>query len=53
MTKGKEILKRNNEEWHEHKYIYEGYGYIMVYNKSDFQIIHELSGRTITKGKFK
>ena len=52
MTKGKETLKKNKEEWKEHKYIVEGYGYMMVYNKSEFQIIHELSGRTITKGKF-
>ena len=52
MTKGKKLLEKNKQEWKEHKYIFEGYGYIMVYNKTNFQIIHEPSGRVITKGEF-
>tara|TARA_R100001377_G_C3138307_1_gene91767 strand:- start:50 stop:220 length:171 start_codon:yes stop_codon:yes gene_type:complete len=52
MTKEKKILKKNKKEWKEHKWIFEGYRYIMVYNKSQFQIIHEPTGRTITKGEF-
>tara|TARA_B110000003_G_scaffold261646_1_gene283581 strand:- start:188 stop:442 length:255 start_codon:yes stop_codon:yes gene_type:complete len=52
MTKGKEVLKKNKEEWNQHQWIWEGYKYIMTYNKKNFYINHELTGKTITKGKF-
>jgi len=52
MTKGKETLKKNKEEWKEHEYIYQGYKYIMTYNKIDFYVTHELTGKLVTKGKF-
>jgi len=50
---GKEVLKKNKEEWKEHKWIFEGYHYSIIYNKDSFHIIHESSGRQITKGNFK
>jgi|TARA_R110000851_G_scaffold30903_1_gene83980 hypothetical protein len=53
MTKGKEVIKKNKEKWKEHKWIFEGYHYTMIYNKDSFHIIHESSGRVITKGDFK
>ena len=53
MAKGKEALKKNKEIWKEHQFIYEGYKFIMNYNKKDFNIAHELTGRIITKGNFK
>ena len=53
MTKGKEVIKKNKEKWKEHKWIFEGYPYTMTYNKDSFYIIHESSGRVITKGDFK
>jgi hypothetical protein len=53
MTKGKEILKKNKEELQDHKWIWEGYHYTMTYNKKEFYIIHESTGKVITKGKFK
>ena len=53
MTKGKEVLKKNKDEWKEHQFIYDGYKYVMTYNKKDFNIAHELTGKIITKGNFK
>ena len=52
MKKGKEVLKKNKEEWKQHQWIWEGYHYTMTYNKKDFYINHEPTGKTITKGKF-
>jgi len=51
MTKGKEVLKKNKDEWKEHQFIYDGYKYVMTYNKKDFNIRHELTGKVITKGE--
>ena len=53
MTKGKELLKKNKEEWIEHEWIWEGWRYMMTYNKKEFHIVHEQSGKVITKGRFK
>lgn len=53
MAKGKEALKKNKDEWKEHQFIYDGYKYVMTYNKKDFNIAHELTGKIITKGNFK
>ena len=52
MTKGKKVLEKNQEESKEHKFKYEGYGFMVLYNKEQFQIIHDQSGRVITKGDF-
>jgi len=52
MAKGKEILKKNKEELQDHKWIWEGYHYTMTYNKKEFYVVHESTGRVITKGKF-
>ena len=51
MAKGREALKRNKDEWKEHQFIYDGYKFIMTYNKKDFNIKHELTGKIITKGE--
>mgnify|MGYP004361552621 CR=1 FL=1 len=51
MAKGKEVLKKNKDEWKEHQFIYDGYKYVMTYNKKDFNIRHELTGKVITKGE--
>ena len=53
MTKGKEVLKKNKEEWMEHKWIFEGWSYAMRFNNKEFNITHEPTGKVITKGKFK
>jgi len=53
MTKGKKVLKKNNDEWKECRWIYQGYPFIMTYNKSEFYIVNELSGKTVTNNKFK
>ncbi len=53
MTKGKEVLKKNKNEWKEHQFIYDGYKFVMTYNKKDFNIAHKLTGKIITKGNFK
>ena len=52
MTKGKEILKKNKEEWKEHQWIWEGWKYIMTYNVKEFYVIHEPTGKIVTKGNF-
>jgi hypothetical protein len=51
MAKGKEALKKNKELWKEHEFYYDGYKFIMSYNKKDFNIKHELTGKVITKGE--
>ena len=51
MAKGKEALKKNKDEWKEHQFIYDGYKFVMTYNKKDFNIKHELTGKVITKGE--
>lgn len=53
MAKGKEALKKNKDTWKEHSFIYDGYKFTMNYNKKDFNIAHELTGKIITKGNFK
>ena len=30
MTKGQETLKKNKEQWKEHKFIWEGYTYFLM-----------------------
>ena len=30
MTKGKETLKKNKEEWKEHRFVWEGYTYFIM-----------------------
>ena len=51
MAKGKEALKKNKDEWKEHQFIYDGYKFTMTYNKKDFNIRPELTGKVITKGE--
>lgn len=47
------ITIKIKDEWKTHKWIFEGYHYTMIFNKDSFHIIHECSGRQITKGDFK
>jgi len=51
MTKGKETLKKNKEEWKEHKFIWEGFTYYVMSKKNEFHIVHEPTGRIVTKGE--
>jgi hypothetical protein len=52
MTKGKKVLQKNRDEWKECRWIYQGYPFIMTYNKSEFYIVNELSGKIVTNNKF-
>jgi hypothetical protein len=47
MEKGKETLKKNKE----HKYIWEGYTYFLMSKGKEFHIVHEPSGKIVTKGE--
>lgn len=51
MPKGKEVLKKNKNEWKEHKFIWEGYTYFLMSKGKEFHIVHESSGRIVTKGE--
>jgi len=51
MEKGKETLKKNKEQWKEHKYIWEGYTYFLMSKGKEFHIVHEPSGKIVTKGE--
>ena len=52
MYIGVKMAKKKEDEWKEHHFIYDGYKFIMTYNKKDFSIKHELTGKVITKGEF-
>tara|TARA_R110002110_G_scaffold74573_2_gene197306 strand:+ start:75 stop:236 length:162 start_codon:yes stop_codon:yes gene_type:complete len=47
----RKMAKKKEDEWKEHQFIYDGYKFIMTYNKKDFNIKHELTGKIITKGE--
>lgn len=51
MKKGKETLKKNKEQWKEHKFIWEGYSYYLMSKKNEFHIVHEPTGKIVTKGE--
>jgi hypothetical protein len=51
MKKGKETLEKNKEQWKEHKFIWEGYAYFIMSKKNKFHIVHEPTGKIVTKGE--
>lgn len=55
MSKGKEVLKKNQAEWIDKPYIHDGYHYTLLFNKQtmDYQIIKEINSRIVTKGSLK
>lgn len=55
MSKGKEVLKKNQAEWMDKPFIWEGYHYNLLFNKKskEYQIIKEINSRIVTKGSLK
>ena len=51
MTKGQEMLKKINEEWNEHRFVWEGYTYFIMSKGNEFHIVHEPTGKIVTKGE--
>jgi len=51
MTKGKETLQKNKNEWKEHKFVWEGYTYFIMSKGNEFHIVHEPTGKIVTKGE--
>ncbi len=51
MTNGKGTLKKNKNEWKEHKFVWEGYTYFIMSKGNEFHIVHEPTGKIVTKGE--
>ena len=49
----KRAVKKGEEGWDEHKWIFEGWNYTMRFSDKEFNITYEATGKVITKGKFK
>ena len=55
MSKGKEVLKKNQVKWIDQHFIIEGFHFSLLVNKEnqDYQIIRESDSRVIKKGSLK
>jgi len=52
MTKGKETLKKNKNEWKEHKFVWEGYTYFLMSKEKNFILFMNLQERLLQRGSY-